>query len=113
MFKFLIDVNLPFHISIWNSSEYIHQKNIDDKWKDAEIWQYAKDRNLTIITKDIDFSNQILFHNPPPKVIHIRYGNMKMKPFNEAISNVWKDILEMNSNHKLVNVFIDRIEGIE
>lgn len=71
------------------------------------------DNNLTIITKDIDFSNKIRFHNPPPKVIHIRYGNMKMKPFYENISLVWEQIIEMNSSHKLVNVFIDRIEGIE
>ena len=113
MLKFLIDVNLPFYISIWNSPEYIHQKNIDDKWKDAEIWEYARDKNLTIITKDIDFSNKILFHNPPPKVIHIRYGNRKMKPFNEGITKVWNEVIKMNSNHKLVNVFIDRIEGIE
>jgi hypothetical protein len=38
---------------------------------------------------------------------------MKMKPFYENISMVWEEIFEMNSNHKLVNVFLDRIEGIE
>lgn len=113
MLKFLIDVNLPLHLSIWNSQEFCHQKDINDEWKDSQIWQYAKDHNLTIITKDIDFSNKILSRNPPPKVIHIRYDNMKMKPFYENISVVWEQIIEMNSNHKLVNVFIDRIEVIE
>jgi len=113
MLKFLIDVNLPFNLSIWNSQEFIHQKNINDEWKDSQIWQYAMDNNLTIITKDMDFSNKILFHNPPPKVIHIRYGNMKMKPFYDNISVVWEQIIEMNSSHKLVNVFADRIEGLQ
>ena len=36
-----------------------------------------------------------------------------MKPFFENISLVWDQIVEMNSKHKLVNVFIDRIEAIE
>jgi hypothetical protein len=46
-------------------------------------------------------------------VIHLRFGNMKMKPFFETITKLWDDIVEMNKDHKLVNVFIDRIEGIE
>ena len=113
MLKFLIDANLPFHFSTWNTPQFVHQNKINPEWKDSEIWQYATDNNLTIITKDIDFSNRILYHNPPPKVIHIRYGNMKMKPFYENISLVWDSIIELNSDHKLVNVFIDRIEAIE
>lgn len=63
--------------------------------------------------KDSDFSNKIMLNNPPPKVIHLRFGNMKMNPFFDLITKLWNDILEMNSGHKLVNVFADRIEGIE
>jgi predicted nuclease of predicted toxin-antitoxin system len=54
-----------------------------------------------------------MLNNPPPKVIHIRFGNMKMKDFHANICNVWDSVLEINVNHKLVNVFMDRIEGIE
>ena len=68
---------------------------------------------MTIISKDVDFSNKILLNFPPPKVIHIQFGNLKMKPFYEVMSTVWNQILELNTNHKLVNVFIDRIEAIE
>ena len=67
--KFLIDVNLPYHLSIWNSDNFIHQKNINDEWFDEQIWVYAKENNLTIITKDVDFSNKMMLNNPPPKVI--------------------------------------------
>lgn len=111
--KFLIDINLSYYFALWNSPEFIHQKDLNIKWSDGEIWTYAKNNNLTIITKDIDFSNKIMLNFPPPKVIHIRFGNLKMKPFFLVINNLWSNILEMNSNHKLVNVFIDRIEGIE
>ena len=110
---FLIDANLPYYFSLWNTPEFIHQKDIDDEWTDEEIWNYAKTNNLTIISKDADFSNKIMLNFPPPKVIHIRFGNMKMNPFFDTIAKVWNEVLEMNKNHKLVNVFTDRIEGIE
>lgn len=113
MTKFLIDINLPYYFALWNSNDFIHQKEIGDKWSDEQIWNYAKLNNLTIITKDVDFSNKIMMSNPPPKVIHIQFGNLKMKPFFGVMNSIWQQILEMNSGHKLVNVFIDRIEGIE
>ncbi|SHG03573.1 hypothetical protein SAMN05444372_10213 [Flavobacterium micromati] len=75
--SFLIDVNLPYYFSIWNTDEFIHQKDINDEWSDEKIWNYAKENNLTIISKDSDFSNKIIMSSPPPKVLHIRFGNMK------------------------------------
>ena len=113
MAKFLIDINLPYYFALWNSNDFIHQNDLDNKWSDEQIWIYAKLNNLTIITKDVDFSYKIMVNNPPPRVIHIQFGNLKMKPFYEIMNNVWEQIVEMNSNHKLVNVFLDRIEGIE
>jgi predicted nuclease of predicted toxin-antitoxin system len=73
----LIDVNLPYYFSIWNTDEFIHQKDINDEWSDEKIWNYTKENNLTIISKDSDFSNKIIMSSPPPKVLHIRFGNMK------------------------------------
>lgn len=113
MAKFLIDVNLPYYFSIWNSDEYIHQKDIDDEWTDEQIWNYAKTNNLTIITKDSDFSNKIVLREPPPKVIHLRIGNMKMKEFFETVSKLWADVVQLNEEFKLVNVFKDRIESLQ
>lgn len=113
MSKFLIDANLPYYFSLWNNSDFIHLKDINDEWTDEQVWTFAKENNLTIITKDSDFSNKIMLNNPPPKVIHLRFGNMKMNAFFDLITKLWNDVLEMNNDHKLVNVFADRIEGIE
>lgn len=111
--EFLIDVNLPYHFSLWKGANYIHQNNIDDEWTDTQIWNYALENNLTIISKDGDFSTRVIFHLPPPKVIHIRLGNLKMQDFFAAMNSVWDEVLELNKEHKLVTVFRDRLEAIE
>lgn len=110
--NFLVDVNLPYHFSIWKSDDYIHQNDINDEWTDTQIWNYAKQNDLTIITKDSDFSHRVIFHEPPPRIIHVRLGNMRMRDFFLAMNSVWDDVLELNKNHKLVTVFRDRLEAI-
>jgi predicted nuclease of predicted toxin-antitoxin system len=111
--RFLIDVNLPYFFGLWNSDDFVHQNDIDPKADDLSIWEYARERNLTIVTKDSDFSNRILLHDPPPKVIHIKLGNLNMKAFYEVSHKNWETILEMNASHKLVNVYKDQVEGIQ
>jgi predicted nuclease of predicted toxin-antitoxin system len=111
--KFLIDVNLPYYFSLWNGDEYIHQRDINDEWSDEKIWEYAKENNLTIVTKDSDFSHRIILHEPPPKVIHIRIGNVNMKDFFNILSNSWSIVCEMNMKYKLINIFKDSIEAVE
>ncbi len=113
MKKFLIDVNLPYYFSIWNNKEYIHMIDINDTWEDNMIWEYVKKNSLVIVTKDRDFSEKILFSNPPPRVIHIKFGNVKMKQFYLLIENRWQQICKISEDYKLVNVFHDRIEGID
>lgn len=111
--KFLIDVNLPYHFSLWKGDDYIHQNEIGDDWTDTQIWKYATDNALTIVSKDSDFSSRVIFHIPPPKVIHIRLGNLRIREFFTAMNSVWNEVLELNKDHKLVTVFSDRIEAIE
>lgn len=112
MKKYIVDANLPYYFSVWQSDDYTHVIDIDPGMKDSEIWSYAKENDLTIITKDADFSDLVMLNNPPPRVIHIKFGNMKMKAFHETIDRLWKEVLTMSETHKLVRVYTDRIEGI-
>ena len=48
---FLVDVNLPYHFSLWKGDNYIHQNDIDDEWTDTQIWNYARENDLTIIQR--------------------------------------------------------------
>jgi len=94
MNRYIIDANLPYYFSLWKDEKYEHIIDIDPNMKDA------------------DFSDRIMLNNPPPKVIHIKLGNMKMKAFHDAIDTIWDEVLMMSREYKLVRVFKDKIEGI-
>lgn len=113
MAQFLIDENLPYYFSLWNNEYCIHVADLKGVFTDEEIWSYALKNKLTIISKDADFSNKILYHSPPPRVIHIRLGNLKLNQLYEALKPNWDQVLQLSNNYKLVNVYMDRIESIE
>jgi len=92
MTEFLIDANLPYKFKLWHSKRFRHVCEIDDEWSDSQIWQYAKERGLTIVTKDVDFSNRIITAEPPPKVIHLKLGNMKLAEFRQFMLANWEEI---------------------
>ena len=109
--KYLIYVNLPYYFSIWNSPDYIHQLDIGRTAKDSNIWSYAQKSDMTIVTKDSDFSNRILVSTPPPHVIHFRVGNISMKDFHSLVSRIWDEVIELSHSYKLVVIFNDKIEA--
>ncbi len=110
--RYLIDVNLPRYFSVWNTDDYVHQADMDMRKPDEDIWLAARENGYTIISKDSDFSNRILLSSPPPKVIHIRLGNVSMRVFHRAISLCWDEVLLLSETHKLVTVYADRIEAV-
>lgn len=113
MARFLVDGYLPYYFSLWNDDDYIHQVDIDDSWTDKQIWEYAEEKKLIIITKDADFYNSILVSDPPPKVIHLKIGNMRLKEMHEFLNRIWPEVLELIDTCKLISVYSDRIEGIK
>ncbi len=42
---------------------------------DSMVWDYAKDNDLTIVSKDSDMHDLSLVFGNPPKVIWLRLGN--------------------------------------
>ncbi len=110
--RYLIDANLPYYFSVWHGPDFVHVKDLNEEWKDSEVWAYAKQHGLIIVSKDADFSDRVLLSQPPPRVIHVKLGNMKIGAFHHAISKVWDKVDELSQRCKLVQIFHDRIEGI-
>ncbi|RIJ98748.1 MAG: hypothetical protein DCC46_10815 [Armatimonadetes bacterium] len=42
---------------------------------DEQVWDYAGNEGLVILTKDWDFQARSIFRGAPPKVILLRLGN--------------------------------------
>ena len=101
--KLLLDANISWRlIAILKEhfGECVHADDIPELGfpaKDAKIWQYAKDNEYTIITRDNDFNDLISIRGFPPKIIWMRIGNcsrkytadilIRSKP---AIEELWK-----------------------
>ncbi|UXE61649.1 MAG: DUF5615 family PIN-like protein [Woronichinia naegeliana WA131] len=62
-----MDENLPSKIQFVPSLPIIHVSALGKSFSDTEIWQYAKEKNLVIITKDVDFSDRLMLDSNPPK----------------------------------------------
>jgi predicted nuclease of predicted toxin-antitoxin system len=110
---YIVDVNLPYYFELWNNPRFTHVKDLNDEWTDDEIWEYSKDNDLIIISKDADFSNRIIVKNPPPKVIHIKVGNLKIQQLHKFLNDNWPIIEKKIKKFKLLYVYHDRIEGIK
>jgi predicted nuclease of predicted toxin-antitoxin system len=111
--RFLIDANLPHRFSLWSEEDFQHMRDIGETWTDTRIRQHARSHQLVIVTKDTDFSNRIMVSNPPPRVVHICFGNMRMRDFHGLISDLWPQIVELSAVNRLVRVYRHRIEAIE
>lgn len=58
--RYLIDENLPSKINVWKTDGFIHVTEINVAMDDFDIWTYALENKLTIVTKDGDFRNMII-----------------------------------------------------
>jgi len=107
--RYLIDENLPDYLKVWASEKYLHVTKISKSVSDNEIWKYALENNLIILTKDSDFHERILYRSPPPKVILFKLGNTSTSFLEEFLFRYCKEIEDMIDTLKLVNVYKNKI----
>jgi predicted nuclease of predicted toxin-antitoxin system len=110
---FLFDEHLPANIQFTPSFPVIHVSVLGASPNDTQIWQYAKQNDLVIVTKDADFSDRLMVDSSPPKVVHLRFGNMRKRVFHAFLASVWPKIEALIVDHKLIDVYQDRIEAIK
>ena len=109
---FLLDENLPVRLQFKPRLPLIELSKVGRTPTDSQIWEYARKHDLAIVSKDADFSDRIIINTPPPRVVHLRFGNLRKKDFHALLAKVWPKIETLLKSHKLVNVYRDRIEGI-
>lgn len=112
MTGFLFDENLPAVSSLATKLPIIHAASLGTRMSDSALWEHARRHDLVIVTKDADFSQRIILSSPPPRVVHLRIGNMRRREFEAWLKERWPRIETAAENHKLVNVFLARIQSV-
>jgi len=109
---FLFDENLPARLRFSPRLPMVPASNAGRNPSDSQIWEFARKHDLVIVSKDADFSDRIITGSPPPKVVHLRFGNLRKDDFHTLLARDWPQIETLLKSHKLVNVYLDRLEGI-
>jgi predicted nuclease of predicted toxin-antitoxin system len=109
---FLFDENLPARLRFSPRHPIIPISKVGRHPSDSKIWEYARKHDLVTVSKDADFSDRIITNSPPPRLVHLRFGNLRRNEFHALLARVWPQIETLLKSHKLVNVYADRLEGI-
>jgi predicted nuclease of predicted toxin-antitoxin system len=78
--RFLIDENLsPKLIALLQSaypgSTHVEALGLRGRL-DSDVWTAAREGGFAILTKDDDFAGMSVLFGAPPKVVHLRAGNV-------------------------------------
>ncbi|MFB2882046.1 DUF5615 family PIN-like protein [Floridanema aerugineum] len=72
-----------------------------DQVPDQEVWQYARDNDYIIVTKDADFNEIVIRRGFPPKVIWMRRGNCSTGDIETILRTNFVDIQNFNQDQNL------------
>jgi predicted nuclease of predicted toxin-antitoxin system len=78
--RLLLDANISWRLTIKLRLEFEDCLHVDHiglniPAKDTEIWNYALEHQLLIVTNDVDFLNLAVAKGYPPKVVLLKTGN--------------------------------------
>ena len=91
--KLLFDQNLSPGLAVFFAKTFVGSNHLQelhlDRSDDSLVWEFAKKEGYTIVTKDNDFNNLVVFFGFPPKVIWVRRGNCSTNDIKELlVSNI-------------------------
>ncbi len=109
---FLFDENVPMPLRFVPSLPVIHATALGPSPSDQELWTYATQSALAIVSKDTDFAERVMHAAPPPWVVHLRFGNLRRAAFETLLATAWPRVESLLPVHKLIRVFADRIESV-
>jgi predicted nuclease of predicted toxin-antitoxin system len=103
--KLLFDQNLSPRLvnrlaDLYPDSQHVFYLGLDQA-DDRALWEYAKQNDFTVVTRDSDFSELVILQGFPPKVIWIRRGNCSTNQIEEILRSHNKDITQFNENPNL------------
>lgn len=95
--KLLFDQNISFRIIELIQSFFPESKQVQlvelNGATDTKIWNFAKEKDYTIVTFDADFYDLSIVRGFPPKIIWLRTGNIATRKIASLIISR-KEIIE-------------------
>jgi predicted nuclease of predicted toxin-antitoxin system len=86
--------------------------DINPKMKDEEIWNYAIENDLVILTKDTYFYNRFITSNNSPRIIFFKIGNMTLDELHIFFKSYWNSIVSKLDHNRFIIVSKDSIQLI-
>ena len=107
--KFLIDNQLPIALARFLESkgfDSIHVVDIHlDEASDIDIWEYAKQHDCVIVSKDVDFLQLSLSTSGKiPTVVWVRLGNCRKVELIAAFEKILPDLAEVLKTQKIIEI---------
>jgi predicted nuclease of predicted toxin-antitoxin system len=98
--KLLFDQNvspaLVGHLrDLFPGSEHVFHLGLGDA-PDLVVWQYARDNDRLLVSKDADFVEISTLRGFPPKVVWLRIGNCVTRDIEELIRSNADSIAELS-----------------
>ena len=101
--RLLFDHNLSFRLITFLADVYPEATHVAlvglERAPDEDVWEYARDKNYLIVTKDSDFNDLSVLRGFPPKVVWLRVGNcptsriiLLLRQHHAAIVNFAEDV---------------------
>lgn len=80
----------------------IHVQSVGlDCATDAGIWDFARENDYVIVTKDVDYSDQSSIKGFPPKIIWLRIGNCTTQEICALLKNRHEQIHDFYLNQSV------------
>jgi predicted nuclease of predicted toxin-antitoxin system len=103
--KLLFDQNLSPKLvkslgDVFPNSNHVFLLGLDES-DDTKVWEYAKQNEFTLVTKDADFGDLSILRGFPPKVIWIRRGNCKTSEIESILRNNLTAIEQLENEQQI------------
>jgi len=103
--KLLFDENLSPKMVLALADVFPNSAHVDriglGGGSDDLVWQYAKENDFMIVSKDSDFYEKSIFFGHPPKIILIKSGNCTNRQIQLILRNKAEVIADFYENNDI------------
>ncbi|MEM7697851.1 MAG: DUF5615 family PIN-like protein [Verrucomicrobiota bacterium] len=109
LMKLLFDENLSFRLPALLTDLTLKSFHVDafalGGKTDEEIWTFANNNGMPVVSKDSDFSERAILRGSPPKVIWLRIGNCSTNAIVDLLTRNRIEIVDfLNSEEDILTL---------